>query len=236
MSSFKTEFHELDNKFHAFKLIYGSINKISENLKLIDSEITTALEKKDLEKIVSLQKQIQSQNRELKSLGEMFESTALLAAKKAVEIKNRVYRLKDPTKSLDAIDQEISEKNSAMRILIAEDEPTIRFILKAALEERGYTVDCSESVPDTLEKIKSFEPQIILLDLYLAGDESTGMGIIEYLSKSDSGIQCLVVTSEYNKNVLDKVRSLGITEILTKPVTQDQLVARLSSLIAPHER
>ena len=50
------------------------------------------------------------------------------------------------------------------KILIVDDEFLIRFTLEEGLKDRGYETQSAETVKDALEKMKTFHPQVILLD------------------------------------------------------------------------
>ena len=50
------------------------------------------------------------------------------------------------------------------KVLIVDDEFLIRFTLEEGLKDRGYVTQSAETVKDALEKMKTFHPQVILLD------------------------------------------------------------------------
>ncbi len=55
------------------------------------------------------------------------------------------------------------------KVLIVDDEFLIRFTLEEGLKDRGYETQSAETVKDALEKMKTFHPQVILLDKPPAG-------------------------------------------------------------------
>jgi CheY-like chemotaxis protein len=51
------------------------------------------------------------------------------------------------------------------RILVVDDEESIRFLYKEELEEEGYVVECAENGEEALKKISIFNPDLISLDI-----------------------------------------------------------------------
>lgn len=230
MASIRTEFHNLDNKFHAVRVIGSAIHEACDNLRNAHAEKQAAKTPEALKEIYEREKTLVE---ELEKLGDMLDESALAGSKKVFDTKNLVYRdLESSDKDVGDIKNKIHEENSSIRILIAEDESSIGQIFKTLLDKKGYLVDVSSNVSETVAKIKNFEPNIVLLDLYLDGDENTGLEVLKFLKKEEySWMQCMVITAEANQTILDKVRAWGITEILTKPVTVDQIEAKMSRFI-----
>jgi CheY-like chemotaxis protein len=54
-----------------------------------------------------------------------------------------------------------------VRVLVVDDEPTLREVIAAYLEDSGYTVDQAENGVQALERMKTARPDIIVLDLLL---------------------------------------------------------------------
>ena len=51
------------------------------------------------------------------------------------------------------------------KILIVDDEASIRFLYKEELEEEGYIVECAKNGEEALEKLAIFQPDLISLDI-----------------------------------------------------------------------
>src|SRR5947209_19963895 len=54
-----------------------------------------------------------------------------------------------------------------VRVLVVDDEPTLREVIAAYLEDSGYAVDQAENGVQALERMRTARPDIILLDLLL---------------------------------------------------------------------
>jgi CheY-like chemotaxis protein len=51
------------------------------------------------------------------------------------------------------------------KILVVDDEESIRFLYKEELEEEGYLVECAQNGKEALEKLSLFKPDLISLDI-----------------------------------------------------------------------
>ncbi len=55
------------------------------------------------------------------------------------------------------------------KILVVDDEESIRFLYKEELEEEGYVVECAGNGEEALEKLFAFKPDLISLDIKMPG-------------------------------------------------------------------
>jgi two-component system response regulator (stage 0 sporulation protein F) len=55
------------------------------------------------------------------------------------------------------------------KILVVDDEESIRFLYKEELEEEGYVVECAGNGEEALEKLLVFKPDLISLDIKMPG-------------------------------------------------------------------
>ena len=116
-----------------------------------------------------------------------------------------------------------------MRILVVEDNPTLREGLCDLLEGAGHTV---ESVPDGVAGARrGVDPAVdlVVLDLMLPGRD--GFSVCEELRRQRSNLPILILTARGSED--DKVRGLGLgaDDYLTKPFGARELLARIDALI-----
>ncbi len=55
------------------------------------------------------------------------------------------------------------------RIMVVDDEENIRFLYKEELEEEGFTVELAKNGEEAIEKLPSFKPDLITLDIKMPG-------------------------------------------------------------------
>ncbi len=114
------------------------------------------------------------------------------------------------------------------RVLVIDDEPQIRRLLRVALEAAGYRVFEAATGPDGLVEAASRQPEAVVLDLGLPGLD--GMEVLRRL-REWSAAPVLVLSVQEDAG--DKVRALdlGADDYVTKPFDTNELLARLRVLI-----
>ncbi|MDR2163443.1 MAG: response regulator transcription factor [Clostridiales Family XIII bacterium] len=117
----------------------------------------------------------------------------------------------------------------AQRILIIEDDETIRQELKALLKRYGYDVIVTDDFGDVVGLALAESPHLILLDINLP--QYDGFHICRELRRSSS-IPIIIVTSRSGE--ADELMSLhlGADHFVTKPYNTDILLARISTLLS----
>jgi DNA-binding response OmpR family regulator len=115
------------------------------------------------------------------------------------------------------------------RVLIVEDDPLITRMVRDNLVFEGFQVDCVSRGDDALSRIRSFAPDLILLDLMLP--KLDGFEICSAVSQSPARIPIIVISAR--NQVADKIRALtiGADDYITKPFTLDELLARVHALL-----
>lgn len=117
---------------------------------------------------------------------------------------------------------------SAGRILIVDDEPQIRRIMRTTLVGAGYEVDDARTGDEALEKASRFRPDLILLDINMPG--INGLDLCrEFRANTDTAIIMLTVRNEES----DKIAALdaGADDFVTKPFSTPELLARMRAVL-----
>lgn len=114
------------------------------------------------------------------------------------------------------------------RILIIEDNFTIRTQLKNLLSGNGYEAAAVTDFSNVMERVKSFAPHLVLLDIKLPGD--SGFEICSQI-RGFSDIPIVFVTSCNTE--MDELNSimLGGDAFITKPYNTAILLAKIASLL-----
>ena len=115
-----------------------------------------------------------------------------------------------------------------MRVLVVEDEPTIRRLLQEMLEESGYSVDIAVDGTDGLSKASLWPYDAIVLDLLLP--KMDGWDVLEALRQTHkTPVLILSARDALSDRVLGL--DLGADDYLVKPFERVELLARLRALI-----
>ncbi|MCE9524452.1 MAG: response regulator [Planctomycetales bacterium] len=117
------------------------------------------------------------------------------------------------------------------RILIADDNQPNRELLEAYLAE----VDCEVAVAvdgqDTLSKVKSFRPDLVLLDVMMP--KLSGFEVCQKMKADPASkkIMILMVTALNESGDIERAVKAGTDDFLSKPVNKIELVKRVQNML-----
>lgn len=116
-----------------------------------------------------------------------------------------------------------------MKILIVEDEPSLRELTERAMRNEGYVVECAEDFITAETKIAGYNYDCILLDIMLPG--GSGLDLLEQLRSMGRGENVIIISAR--DSVDDRVAGLelGADDYLAKPFHMSELVARVRSVL-----
>jgi DNA-binding response OmpR family regulator len=119
----------------------------------------------------------------------------------------------------------------AVKILVVDDDANIRSALKHRLGREGYRVLLSATGEDALEKTRTEQPDLIVLDLVLPGLD--GFRFLEQLKSEAaiSSVPVLVLTAYGLEENRRRSLDLGASGFLTKPFSARQLVAHVTEIV-----
>jgi two-component system KDP operon response regulator KdpE len=117
---------------------------------------------------------------------------------------------------------------SAGRILVVDDEPQIRRIMRVTLTGAGYEVDDAKTGEEGLGKVREFRPDLVLLDINMPG--MGGLAACRAI-RADTNIAIIMLTVHNTEK--DKVEALdaGADDFVTKPFNTPELLARIRAAL-----
>jgi putative two-component system response regulator len=115
------------------------------------------------------------------------------------------------------------------RLLVVDDEETIRVALSKFLRARGYDVDTADSGTMALEMVKGTRYALMLCDIRLPG--LTGLELVPQVRTVDPDMAVVMLTAVNDVLTAAESISLGAMEYLTKPVDLQDLVAAVQRVI-----
>jgi two-component system, OmpR family, alkaline phosphatase synthesis response regulator PhoP len=115
------------------------------------------------------------------------------------------------------------------RILIIEDEESIRKFIKINFERNNFLVLEASSGEEGIKKAQAFNPQIIILDIMLPGID--GFKTCELLRTQHPDVGIIMLTAKTQD--IDKIMGLefGADDYMVKPFNPLELIARAKALI-----
>ena len=113
---------------------------------------------------------------------------------------------------------------SSRRILVIDDQASIRGLLHTALTEAGADVSTAAGGTDAIEMVAVSPPELILLDLAMPG--MSGWQVLEALkaSRKTASIPVVLQTSAEDFASFDKARKLSVAAFVSKPFRLSEVV------------
>jgi len=122
----------------------------------------------------------------------------------------------------------MAEKN---RVLIADDNQPNRELLEAYLADVDCEVEHAVDGQDTLAKVKSFHPDLILLDVMMP--KFSGFEVCQKLKadKTMAKTMVLMVTALNEAGDIERAVKAGTDDFLSKPVNKIELLKRVENML-----
>jgi CheY-like chemotaxis protein len=120
---------------------------------------------------------------------------------------------------------------AAHRILIADDNAANRELLEAYLADFDCEIETAVDGQDTLDKVASFEPDLLLLDVMMP--KLSGFEVCRKLKDDPqtAGVMVLMVTALNELGDIERGVNAGTDDFLSKPINKIALVKRVSTML-----
>src|SRR5213080_2112843 len=120
---------------------------------------------------------------------------------------------------------------NAANILVVDDEPQIRRVLRSTFSARGYVITEAKTGEEALEWIRKGPPDLILLDMNMPG-----IGGIEACREIRRGSDAPIIMLTVRNAERDKVAALdaGADDYVVKPFGIEELLARIRAALRRH--
>ena len=115
-----------------------------------------------------------------------------------------------------------------VRILVVDDEPPIRKLLRLGLNARGYDVHEAVSGKTGLDMLAT-KPDLVILDLGLA--DIDGLTLLEAIRQRCDSLPIIVLSSRGDEAGKVAALDLGADDYVTKPFGMDELLARMRAAV-----
>ncbi|MFZ7121695.1 MAG: response regulator [Eubacteriaceae bacterium] len=114
------------------------------------------------------------------------------------------------------------------KILVVDDEKSICELIKLDLEFEGYVVETAFDGQEALNKVSTFNPDLIILDVMLP--KMNGFDVCKKIN-SERSIPIILLTAK--TDIIDRVLGLelGADDYITKPFDNRELLARVKALL-----
>jgi DNA-binding response OmpR family regulator len=119
------------------------------------------------------------------------------------------------------------------RILVVDDDPDIRTVVKMVLEDAGYVVDVAEDGFAALRAVETTHPDCVVLDVMMPGID--GHAVLSRIRAGDRGSLPVVMLSAAADDAQAwQAWTEGVDYFLAKPFDADELLRFLGYLFTEH--
>lgn len=141
---------------------------------------------------------------------------------------NRQSEQRSFTLRLHGWDSTMAEKN---KILIADDNQANCELLEAYLAEVDCQIEIAYDGQETVDKIASFQPDLILLDIMMP--KFSGFEICKQIKEdaTSRSIMVLMVTALNETGDIERAVAAGTDDFLSKPVNKVELLKRVENML-----
>jgi two-component system KDP operon response regulator KdpE len=115
-----------------------------------------------------------------------------------------------------------------LKVLVVDDEPPIRKLLRMGLSTQGYDVIDAPSGRAALDRVAE-KPDLIILDLGLP--DIDGLELLRQMRQSNEGVPIVVLSSRGEEAAKVAALDLGADDYVTKPFGMDELLARIRAAL-----
>ncbi|HAJ57530.1 MAG TPA: two-component system response regulator [Candidatus Omnitrophica bacterium] len=117
----------------------------------------------------------------------------------------------------------------AKRILVVDDAPITRLMLKDILVANGYDVvaEASDGV-EAVEKFRQLRPDLMTMDIIMPNKD--GLAALEEVLAIDKDAKVVMVTAIDQRDSLMKAIHLGATDYIVKPFEEERVVAAIINI------
>lgn len=114
------------------------------------------------------------------------------------------------------------------RILVVDDDPQIRRIMRTTLPGAGYEVDDAKTGEEALDKLRQFRPDLVLLDINMPG--MGGLAACKAI-RADSNAAIIMLTVHNTEAYKVEALDAGADDFVTKPFGTPELLARIRAAL-----
>jgi signal transduction histidine kinase/CheY-like chemotaxis protein len=122
-----------------------------------------------------------------------------------------------------------------MRVLVVDDDPDTREVLRALLEDAGAIVSATASAGETRAMIARMRPDLLIADIGMPTED--GYSLMRSVRALESDVRrrlpAIALTAHAHPEDVDRALASGFQVHLAKPVDPSELVTTIASLVAP---
>ena len=107
------------------------------------------------------------------------------------------------------------------RILLVDDEETLRFVLRETLISEGYSVDVANDGFQALERVKGKSYDLLITDIKMHGMD--GLQLIREIKRNGSHLKIIIITAYGSLEMVKEAARMGVIEFVSKPFKMQEI-------------
>jgi len=119
--------------------------------------------------------------------------------------------------------------NLKPRILIVDDEKVILDLTSIILKNRGYDVETASDGYSALERVRSFSPELVLLDYMMPGKD--GLTALKEIRQEFPDTYVIMFTGKGSEEIAVQLMKAGASDYVLKPFNNQDLLERIESVL-----
>ena len=116
------------------------------------------------------------------------------------------------------------------KILVVDDDLDILVVMEILLSMKGFEVDVTAKWENTFEKIRTFQPNLILLDVLISGND--GRTICKQLKSQHDTKDIPIIMFSAHPSAAATIREYGADDFIAKPFDVKDLLAKVNSQLS----
>lgn len=117
------------------------------------------------------------------------------------------------------------------RILVVDDDKDLLEVTKALLMRKGFEVEVVSTSEDALQMINEFDPQVILLDVFLSGID--GLDVCKQIKAMPQTRDIpVLIFSAYPRIAESVIYEYGADDFIAKPFEVNELISKVHSVLS----
>ena len=116
------------------------------------------------------------------------------------------------------------------RLLFADDDESIRFIVNDQLGPEGFQIHLAQDGDEAVKKLEENEYDIVLLDITMPGRD--GIGVLRYMKEHNIRPRVIMLTAIEDISTAIQAVKLGANDYITKPYTVETLLSGIRRILA----
>lgn len=117
------------------------------------------------------------------------------------------------------------------KILIIDDEKPIREVLTASLADENYIVQSAENGEAGLKLIETFQPPVVLLDVWMPG-RYDGIAVLKIAAEKFPNVDFIVMSGHGTIETAVQATKLGAWDFIEKPISFDKISILIKNILA----